>query len=208
MTREKRWFPILYMFVTTAAFSSVVIGFTGLTRQRVEANAALAFERAVVMVFPELYEANMSSLDIHRVFTEQISAPDATSGGAYTYKQAGQVAGYALPFAGQGFWAPIEGVIGIAADRKTVRGIAFYEQNETPGLGAEIVKPPFREQFKGKELRSEAKPLRFRRPGEDLSANEVHAVTGATQTSTRVERIINNAVKQWQSEVGRKGDVP
>jgi len=206
--REKRWFPIVYMFVTTAIFSSVVIGFTGLTRQRVEANAALAFERAVVMVFPELYKANMSSLEIHRVFTEQISAPDADSGGAYTYRPAGQATGYALPFAGQGFWAPIEGVIGIAADRKTVRGLAFYEQNETPGLGAEIVKPPFRAQFEGKELQSEAKPLRFRRPGEDLGANEVHAVTGATQTSVRVEGIINEAVKQWQSDVGRKGDVP
>ncbi|UCD52220.1 MAG: FMN-binding protein [Phycisphaerales bacterium] len=208
MTREKRWFPILYMFVVTALFSSIVIGFTGLTRRRVEANAALAFERAVVAVFPELYEANMGSLEIHRVFTEQISEPDATSGGAYTYEQAGQVTGYALPFAGQGFWAPIEGVIGIDTDRKTVRGIAFYEQNETPGLGAEIVKPPFKKQFEGKVLAAGDKPIRFCRPGADLGASDVHAVTGATQTSTRVEGIINEAVKQWQSEVGRKGDVP
>jgi len=206
VTREKRWFPILYMFVTTAVFSSVVIGFTGLTRQRVEANEALAFERAVVAVFPGLYDANMTSLELHRTFIDQVSEPDETSAGAYTYEQAGQVTGYALPFSGQGFWAPIEGVIGIAADRKTVTGIVFYEQHETPGLGAEITKPPFREQFEGKELRSEPRPLRFRRPGEDLGSNEVYAVTGATQTSTRVEGIINDAVSRWQSEVGRKGD--
>ncbi len=205
MMREKRWFPVLYMFVTTALFSSIVIGFTGLTRRRVEANATLAFERAVVAVFPQLDKADMSAPDIHRIFTEQIGAPEATFGGAYTFKQGRQIAGYALPFAGQGFWAPVEGIIGIAADRETVTGIAFYEQNETPGLGAEIAQPPFKNQFEGKVLTSGEKPIRFKRPGEALGAHEVHAVTGATQTSTRVETIINDSVKRWQSQVGQKG---
>ena len=208
MMREKLWFPILYMFVTTAVFSSIVIGFTGLTRQRVEANATLAFEQAVVAVLPQLRDEATSSADIHRVFTEQITAPDEASGGAYTLQQNGQIVGYALPFAGQGFWAPVEGIIGIASDKKTVTGIAFYEQNETPGLGAEIIKPPFKNQFEGKVLASGEKPIRFRRPGEDVGASEVHAVTGATQTSVRVEGIINASLSQWQSEVGRKGDAP
>ena len=84
------------------------IGFTpGLTQKRVEANETLAFERAVVTVLPQLYESGMSSAQIHQVFTEKISPPDGTSGDAYTYKQNGQVVGYALPFAGQGFWAPL-----------------------------------------------------------------------------------------------------
>ena len=205
MMREKRWFPILYMFIVTAAFSSVVIGFTGLTRRRVEANETLAFERAVVAVFPQLHKAGMSSPDIHRIFTEQIAAPNEASGGAYTLNQNGQVAGYALPFSGQGFWAPVEGIIGIATDRRTVTGIAFYEQKETPGLGAEIAQPAFRNQFRGKVLASSKRPIRFKRPGEDLGANEVHAVTGATQTSTRVEAIINDSAKRWQSQVGQKG---
>ena len=87
-------------------------------------------------------------------------------------------------------------------------GIAFYEQNETPGLGAEITQPPFKTQFEGKELAPEDKPLRFRRPGENLGPNEVHAVTGATQTSVRVEKIINDAVSRWQSEVNGEGVAP
>ena len=205
MMREQRWFPVLYMFVMTAVFSSIVIGFTGLTRQRVKANEALAFERAVVAVFPQLREAVADSRDIHSIFTEQVAAPDAASGRAYSLKQNGQIAGYALPFSGQGFWAPVEGIIGIDADKQTVTGIAFYEQNETPGLGAEIAQPAFRNQFQGKVLASGARAIRFRRPGEPLGDNEVHAVTGATQTSTRVEGVINAAIQQWQSEVGREG---
>lgn len=205
MMREKRWYPIFYMFVVTAAFSSIVIGFTGLTGRRVEANEALAFERAVVAVFPQLREAGASSLDVHRIFTEQISTPDEISGGAYTLRQNGQILGYALPISGQGFWAPIEGIIGIAADRKTITGIVLYEQKETPGLGAEIAKAPFQDQFQGKQLASGEQPIRFSRPGASLGINEVHAVTGATQTSTRLEGIINESVKAWRFRMAEEG---
>ena len=156
-------------------------------------------------VLPPLHDPDMSSLDIHRTFTEQVSEPDTTSGGAYTVKQGGQIAGYALPISGQGFWAPIEGVIGIDADRKTITGIAFYEQKETPGLGAEIAQPAFQNQFKGKVFSSAEKPVTFRRPGEDVGPSEVHAVTGATQTSTRLEKIINESVRTWQSTMSGKG---
>jgi len=203
--REKRWYPVLYMFAVTALFSSIVIGFTQITRTRVQANEALAFERAVVTVFPQLDQTRMSSLQIHSAFTDQVTEPDETSGGAYTLKQEGRVVGYALPIAGQGFWAPIKGIIGVDADRNTVTGIVLYEQNETPGLGAEIAKAPFQDQFKDKKLGSDEKLIRFKRPGEDLGPSDVHAVTGATQTSTRLERIINASLNAWHSQVGERG---
>jgi len=199
-----RWFPIIYMFLVTAAFSSVVIGFSAVTRERVQANERLAFEKAVVAVLPELHEPGLSGAEIHRRFVEQVSDPSPDSGGAYTLRKQGQIIGYALPFEGQGFWAPIRGVIGIAADKRTVTGIWFYEQTETPGLGAEIVKPAFRGQFQGKELAREGKPIRMMRPGTELGPQDVHAVTGATQTSTRLEGIVNRAVQEWQEKVGRE----
>lgn len=203
--REKRWYPVLYMFAVTAVFSSIVIGFTEITRPRVQANEALAFERAVVAVLPGLDGAGMSSLELHRIFIEQIVPPDVASGGAYTLKQNGRLVGYALPVSGRGFWAPIEGIIGIDADGETVTGMAFYEQKETPGLGAEIAKAPFQDQFKEKKLASDERPIRFKRPGEDLGPSDVHAVTGATQTSTRLEEIINTSVNAWRSRMGEAG---
>lgn len=204
--REKRWFPILYMFIVTAVFSSVVIGFTEVTRQRVEANNALAFERAVVGVLPALQGPNkMTSLAVHRKFTEQVSEPDETSGGAYTLKADGEIQGYALPISGQGFWAPIKGVIGVKADKKTITGVVFYEQNETPGLGAEIAEPAFRNQFQNKVLAPGDRPMAIKRPGDELDSSEVHAVTGATQTSTRLEKIINDSVTAWRGAMAEKG---
>lgn len=203
--REKKWFPIGYMFVVTAFFSVIVIGFAQVTQERVAANERLAFERAVVTVLPDLGGAALTSAQVHQRFTEQVSEPDASTAGAYTLQENGQIAAYALPISGQGFWAPIRGVIGIDADRQTVTGIAFYEQNETPGLGAEITQPAFRSQFEGKTLAANDKPINMRRPGDELGANEVHAVTGATQTSVRLERIINENVQAWRSAVGKEG---
>lgn len=203
--RQGRAYPVVYMFVVTAAFSSVVIGFTALTEERVRANARLSLESAVLGVLPGLYEPGLSGPEIHRRFTERVSQPDEASGGAYTLRKDGRVEAYALPFQGRGFWAPIRGIIGIAGDKTTVTGITFYEQSETPGLGAEIVKPAFRNQFKGKVLAGGDKPINMRRPGATLGRNDVYAVTGATQTSVRLEAMVNQAIKDWQTRIGEKG---
>lgn len=206
MMRERRWFPVIYMFVATAFFSSLVIGFTRLTSGRVAANEALAFERALIEVLPELRDQAQSLANVHQTFTEKVNKPDEGSGGAYTLRQEGNVIAYALPIAGQGFWAPIKGVIGIAADKKTITGIAFYEQNETPGLGAEIAKPSFREQFAGKVMAAGEPAIGIRRPSAPVGASEVHAVTGATQTCTRLEKIINTALKEWRERMAGVAD--
>jgi Na+-transporting NADH:ubiquinone oxidoreductase subunit C len=200
MIRKKSWFPIAYMFCVTAIFSSVVIGLTRFTSKRVEANEKLAFERAVLSLLPDVDIGTMTRLEIHNKFTEMIDGPDESSKGAYTAKRDGRTIAYVLLISGQGFWAPIKGVIGIKTDRETITGIAFYEQNETPGLGAEITKAPFKKQFKGKLISSENQPINFRRPGATLGDNEIHAVTGATQTSNRLEIIINTELEKWRSQ--------
>lgn len=203
MIRQKTWFPVVYMFAATAFFGSIVIGFTQATSKRVEANEKLAFEKAVLAVLPSLYDEKekVSGLELHKRFTEKVSMPDEHSGGAYTMKEGGRIVAYALPISGQGFWAPIKGIIGIKADKKTVTGIYFYQQNETPGLGAEITQLPFRQQFQGKIISTGENPLSIARPEATLDQSSVHAVTGATQTSTRLEIIINNCLKEWQKKL-------
>ncbi len=196
--RQKRWYPILYMFIVTAFFSSIVIGVSQFTRQRVIANRKRSFEQAVLMVLPGMYDAQASDLELHRRFQEQIDKPDEFTAGAYTIKKQGRLIAYALAMSGQGFWAPIKGVIGIAADKKTITGVVFYEQKETPGLGAQITTSEFRSQFQGKVISKTDKPLNIKRPGAILGKSDVHAVTGATQTSTRLEKIINDGLRNWQ----------
>jgi len=204
--REKAWYPVLYMFLITAFFSSVLIGFSRFTRDRVDANQRLAFEKAILMALPLELPAGTSSQDMHELFLNSVSKPSPSSAGAWVLLKQGKVAAYALPFDGQGFWDRLKGVIGISADKKTLTGIAFYEQKETPGLGAEIVRPKFRDQFRDKRMAEGPDPIIFKPEGSALGAGSVHAVTGATQTSTRLEKILNDQLIHWRSAMQTHGE--
>lgn len=92
-----------------------------------------------------------------------------------------------IPLKGNGLWGPIWGYIGVAADGKTVVGAVFDHKSETPGLGDEITKPKYQEQYEGKTL---------------IKANgsvsvEVDAIAGATRTSKGVEEMIERTLKLY-----------
>lgn len=187
-------FAVWFMFFVTAICSLLLIGLSRGTSRRVEANQQLAFEKAVLAVFPEI--EYQTDLEAHQVFEERFEKSEE-AGGAYVYRKDGAVGGYAVPISGKGFWATIAGIVGVAQDGRTVTGISFFEQNETPGLGARIIEPEFTRQFEGLELQSPPQPVDVRPPGTPLSAGEVHAISGATQTCVRLEEIINNDVSDW-----------
>ncbi len=199
--KSKFWYPVIYMFIVTACFSAVVIGFAQLTNARVQANQQIAFEKAVLVVLPVDQNALANELQLHQYFNENVQQPSQSTGGAYILRKNNAITAYALPIEGQGFWAPIKAVVGISADKKTITGFAVYEQRETPGLGAEVAQQPFCKQFDKLVMADGQKPVNFRRSGESLGNNEVHAVTGATQTSTRLEKIINDALSKWRDEM-------
>ncbi len=205
--REKRWFPILYMFIVTAFFSAIIIGFTRATEARVAANQRFSYEQAVLKVLPDIYDEKAGQTELHRRYQEQLTHPSEETAGAYVLQQDGAVKAYALPFSGQGFWAPIRGVIGIDPEGETIIGLSFYEQSETPGLGARITEAEFREQFTSLGMRADNRPLVMKYPGEPLNNGQFHSITGATQTSTRLEKMMNDALANWRKEMQQKGEL-
>ena len=72
----------------------------------------------------------------------------------YVYKEDGQIIAYAYPIWGFGLWSMLYGYLAIEPDAVTVRGITFYKHGETPGLGGEIEKDWFQNNFKGKKIYS------------------------------------------------------
>lgn len=202
--RDRVWFPVLYMFTITLVLSAVIILFGSFTRQRVRDNERLAYERAVLEALPIELPHNAGPAQIHKIFTTSVTDATEPSGGALQYLQNDTLMAYALPIQGPGFWAPIKGIIGIEADKRTLTGIAFYEQNETPGLGGEIMKPEFTKQFAGKKLASTGPPIQILPPTAALDENSVHAITGATQTSTRLGRFMNEQLGQWRDRIKQK----
>lgn len=104
----------------------------------------------------------------------------------------------AVPFSGAGLWGPIKGVLALEPDLITIRGIRFYKQEETPGLGGDIGSDWFQEKFEGKEIVSSAGEPGFVivRAGEPSDKNSVDAITGATMTSDRVQKMLDELAKR------------
>ena len=197
--RNKPWFAVFYMFAVTAVFSSLLIGFSYFTSEKVRVNQKIAFEHAILEALG-LAEGKTST-EIHTEYVKKIKSEDSF----FIYSENGVIKGYAVSFAGKGFWAPIKGIMGLGVDRQTIKGVSFYEQNETPGLGGEIVKSAFRDQFVGKKIDTNAEPIGIKPYGSKLGENEVHAITGATQTSTRLEKLMNDDLKKWLANIKKKG---
>lgn len=104
-----------------------------------------------------------------------------------------------LPVSGYGLWGIMYGYLALEGDGDTVRGIGFYEDQETPGLGGEINNPRWQSQWPEKEIYNEANEVAFRvvKSGGG-GEHAVDALSGATLTSRGVE----NMIRFWLGERG------
>ncbi|CUI16059.1 putative Na(+)-translocating NADH-quinone reductase subunit C [Candidatus Protochlamydia naegleriophila] len=73
-----------------------------------------------------------------------------------THEGQAPVEGYVIPVNGMGLWDAIYGYLAIKTDGNTVIGISWYDQKETPGLGAEIAEAPWQSQFHNKHIFQES----------------------------------------------------
>lgn len=200
MTQNRYW-AVVFMFILTAILSTILIGLARFTEPQVRLNREIAFETAVIRCIPSITAVTVT--DIHTIFKRDFTKPDSAAG-AFVYQPAGVVCGYVLPFSGRGFWANIEGVIGFSPDQKTILGIWFYQQAETPGLGARIVEPFFYEQFAGKVLGEGKRPIPIK-PVAEATKNDIAAISGATQTCVRLEKLLNEAIEDWRHKIAMGG---
>lgn len=108
----------------------------------------------------------------------------------------GRLSRLILPVRGTGMWSMIYGYIALESDLDTIAAVAFYEQNETPGLGDQIMRPEWQAQWKGRHIYDEVGEARFAvnhgkvEPGSSTWLYEVDALTGATVTADAVTALI------------------
>lgn len=121
---------------------------------------------------------------------------------------------YIVPLYGMGLWGPIWGYIAFNADGTTIYGAFFDHQGETPGLGAEITKPVFTDQFVGRQVfkGTEFLPIEVVKAGQKPSnpnADYVDGVSGGTITSKGVGAMFDNCLspyRAWLEKIGRGGN--
>ena len=91
-----------------------------------------------VNVEGEIIECNIEEVDIEK---NEETLP------IYIRMNNEKIEGIALPIAGKGLWSTIFGYIALNPDTDSVLGIQFYKHGETPGLGGEVEKKWFTDNF-------------------------------------------------------------
>lgn len=110
---------------------------------------------------------------------------------------------YILPLAGMGLWGPIWGYVSFDADGSTIYGAFFDHQGETPGLGAEIAKPQFSDQFRGLSVEKDGEfiPVTVVKKGQRPDGNEdyVDGISGGTITSLGVASMLDGCLIPYKA---------
>ncbi|MBZ4658639.1 MAG: FMN-binding protein [Desulfacinum sp.] len=198
---KERLFSVLFMFVLALAFTSVVGGVNWVSQERIRLNEETKLQRIVLSVLDLLPAGSAGKQEMQQIFERRIrplSLGDRTLYVALD-QDGTRVLGYAFPISGPGFWGPIYGMIAVDAQVQKILGIAFYRHSETPGLGGRITEAWFRDQFRGKELQVPGPGMRFfylKPAGTSAAPNELDAITGATETSRRLEAFLDRELKR------------
>ena len=112
---------------------------------------------------------------------------------------------YVIPLYGKGLWDDIWGYLAINDDLNTVKGVKFGHKGETPGLGAEITKEWFENQFKGEKIFDKNQTFEGivlsknnnDPKNQDKDDHEIDAISGSTLTSNGVSNMIQERLKHY-----------
>jgi Na+-transporting NADH:ubiquinone oxidoreductase subunit C len=121
----------------------------------------------------------------------------------YFVKQDGRVEQVVLAVEGLGMWGTIYGFVAIDRDGNTVRGLTYYDQKETPGLGGEIGNPKWQALWRGRKgyddnWEARITVIKGNAGPPDKDPLRVDGLSGATVTSNAITRLM----QFWLSDSG------
>lgn len=146
----------------------------------------------------ELEEKNSRETMANLIEADEFTENELEDGGeSFTYYIAvkdGETVGFIFKTAEKGYGGDVSVMTAVNPDG-TVKSVAILDvSNETPGLGQNAAKESFYSQYANKKS-----GISLLKNGADTAKNEVNAVTGATITSTAVNKAVNTALEQFES---------
>lgn len=197
-------YTLFYAGVLGTVCSLLLTAVASFTAPYQEANAKAEKNRNILGVLQVKYSPGASSQELVKIYKDNVSEEKSGELEMYRYippQDSDAEETVAVGFEGPGLWGPVKGFLALDKQMRTIRGITFYEQEETPGLGGEIVKPWFREQFVGKSIVDEAgNPGIIISSSEGEVSNKVDAISGATMTCDKIQAMLNEAIKSIVQE--------
>ena len=157
----------------------------------------LSFDPLAASRDPELGVAVPADLDIAGVQRRALFSP------VYVIRDGDRIEQVILPVRGSGLWSTMHGYLALAGDGETVRGLQFYEHAETPGLGDQVDRDEWKDQWPGKLLFDASGDIRLEvvrgkvQPGPN-AIHQVDGLSGATLTG----RGVSDLLRYWAGPHG------
>lgn len=149
-----------------------------------------SFDAIIAAGDPELGTAIPDELDVAGIGRRAKYAP------VYLVRDGADIDQLILPVYGKGLWSTMLGYLSVAPDGTTIRGLRFYAHAETPGLGDQIDKEPWRAQWDGKQIYGDGDEPRIRvikgtvPAGATDALYMVDGLSGATLTANGVTGLV------------------
>jgi Na+-transporting NADH:ubiquinone oxidoreductase subunit C len=217
----KRLKTVLFMVVIAGLYGAGVTGLHLSTVKTVKQNNLFIAQKALVELFHLGDVKTLSKDQVAQIVKTQIdqteTITDPQTGKvipllkAYDSAAHDHLLAYGFPFSGIGFWDKIHGYIAVDSKLQKTIGLKITEETETPGLGARIEEPFFVKPFSdglnitqpppGKDylyLNTSGNPPD---PGTAQYGRSFDAITGATETSLAMNRMLNAAVAEFDRAI-------
>lgn len=168
----------------------------------------LAGKTADAKTIQQLYKKRIRSVWIDEN-GEIISEPDqaARAMPIYLNTDGKTIQSYIIPISSRGLWGTIKGYLALENDGATVAGFTVYSHSETPGLGGEIEKNWFQENFEGKKIVNRAgefvsvgivKGEVAEIPSPQKRQHYVDGISGATLTGKYLSEGLRDTLKDYE----------
>ena len=208
--KYKIWTVLFLVIVVCTSTAMLNVAYVN-TKTEVEKREFLKLEQSVLDVFGIPYD----QADIETIFKENITIEYINGMKIYSSYD-----GIAFQITGPGFWDKISVLLALEYDMETIMSLKILSNNETPGLGARINEKWFLDQFRGKTVIPEIKIMTQKTTASHTKTdtttgassanrkpNEVDAITGATQTSKALEKLINNGVRTFYQKTSLESNI-
>lgn len=217
MNTNKNSYTLIYMVVMIIIVSLLLSITSGALKSRQAANVELDKKKQILSSIPAISLENADAAQLYNDYIQDYVMLDSRGEIIKSVKEdfnykpeegeypmyIANVNGetkYILPMHGAGLWGAIWGYLALDADKNSVNGVFYSHASETPGLGAEIVTPKFRDQYIGKKVmrNGEFASIAVEKPGIVVqNQDQVDAISGGTITSKGVESMMKNSIEPY-----------
>lgn len=202
MKKNSPVYIFIFIVLISIVFGVAISAVHFLTLPMLKKNESLHRNRIIAQAF--MLDVEEDTPDAYQnIIDKKIKTDTVQAGGEtieiFVHKNNGNVG---FTFDGMGFWEPISGIVVLNSQLEEVVNLKVLEQKETPGLGARIEEQWFTDQFKGLNIKwqdvKEQRIIIGSTSNADKS-NVADAITGASQTSMALMRMLNADLQKFRT---------